>query len=126
MRILLDTHVLIWYLVGNTSLQPKHRQSILHPSNQVFVSAASLWEIAIKLSLGKLKTSGSLTELITQLDKQSIEILGISPGHVLQAAVLPFHHRDPFDRMLVAQTQVEFMHLISYDPSFASYGVRML
>jgi len=94
MRILLDTHVLIWYLEGNTLLQQKHRQHILNAANKVFVSAASLWEIAIKVSLGKLKTSGSLTEVITQLDKQSIDILTISPGHVLQVAVLPFHHRD--------------------------------
>jgi PIN domain nuclease of toxin-antitoxin system len=126
MRILLDTHVLIWFLEGNTSLQPKHRQVILNPSNQVFVSAVSLWEIAIKASLGKLRTSGSLTELIAQLEKQSIDILTISPGHVLQVSVLPFHHRDPFDRMLVAQAHVEFMSLISYDPSFGAYGIRLL
>ena len=126
MRILLDTHVLIWYLDGNIALEQKHRQLILNPANQIFVSAASLWEISIKVSLGKLKTSGSLTELIAQLDRQSIDILTISPGHVLQVAVLPFHHRDPFDRMLVAQAQVEFMSLISYDPSFGSYGIKLL
>ena len=126
MRILLDTHVLIWYLEGNTSLQPKHRQFILNPSNQVFVSTASLWEIAIKVSLGQLKTSGSLTEVIAQLERQSIKILTISPGHALQVSVLPFHHRDPFDRMLIAQAHVEFMSLISYDPSFRAYAVKLL
>ena len=126
MRILLDTHVLIWYLEANTCLQPKHRQFILNPSNQVFVSTASLWEIAIKVSLGQLKTSGSLTEVIAQLERQSINILTISPGHALQVSVLPFHHRDPFDRMLIAQAHVEFMSLISYDPSFRAYAVKLL
>ena len=126
MRILLDTHVLIWYLEGNPRLQQKHRQYILNAANEVYVSAASLWEIAVKVSVGKLKTSGSLTEVIGQLDKQSIDILTISPGHVLQVAVLPFHNRDPFDRMLVAQAQVEFMSVISYDPSFQPYGLKLL
>lgn len=126
MRILLDTHVLIWYLEGNTLLQQKHRQHILNSANDVFVSAASLWEIVIKVSLGKLKTSRSLSEVIVQLEKQSIDILTISPGHALQVAVLPFHHRDPFDRMLVAQAHVEFMSVISYDPSFEPYGLKLL
>ena len=125
MRILLDTHALIWYIDGDKSLKQNHRQLIVDSSNDIFVSVATIWELAVKASLGKLKTSGSLTELITQLDRQSIDLLPILPGHVLQVATLPFHHRDPFDRMLIAQAQVEFMSVISYDPSFERYAVKL-
>ncbi len=126
MRVLLDTHVLVWYLEGNTNLSRSQRELIVKPETEVFVSVASLWEIAIKTSIGKLKLTRSLTDVLQQLSSQSIELLHIAPGHVLQVASLPFHHRDPFDRMIIAQAKVEFLSIISNDLEFKSYGAKMI
>jgi PIN domain nuclease of toxin-antitoxin system len=126
MRVLLDTHVLVWYLEGNPSLSRSKRELIVKAETEVFVSIASLWEIAIKSSLGKLKLTRSLTDVLQQLSAQSIELLHIAPGHVLQVASLPFHHRDPFDRMIIAQAKVEFLTVVAVDPQFNSYGVKVI
>ncbi|MBX3290573.1 MAG: type II toxin-antitoxin system VapC family toxin [Acidobacteria bacterium] len=126
MRMLLDTHVLIWYLEGNESLSRRHRDLIVNADNEVFVSISSLWEVAIKTSIGKLTIAKPLTDIFKQLSVQSINILGIQPGHVLQVAALPFHHRDPFDRMIIAQSYVEFLPIITHDKTFADYGVKLL
>ncbi len=87
---------------------------------------ASLWAIAIKASIGKLTISCSLTEILKQLSSQSIDVLGVHPGHVLQVAMLPLHHRDPFDRMIIAQSKVEFLPVITNNKAFADYGVKLL
>lgn len=126
MRVLLDTHALIWYLEGNQNLASAHRQLIVRSETEVFVSIASLWEIAVKTSIGKLTISRSITEILKQLSTQSIDILGIQPGHVLQVATLPLHHRDPFDRMIIAQSKVEFLPVITSDKMFADYGIKLL
>lgn len=126
MRVLLDTRVLIWYLEGNQDLARPQRELIVRSETEVFVSLASLWEIAIKTSVGKLKLNRSLTDILQQLSAQSFEILPIAPGHVLQVASLPFHHRDPFDRMIIAQAKVEFLHVITTNEEFAAYGVKTI
>lgn len=126
MRVLLDTHALVWYLEGNPSLPRRQREIVVKSDTEVFVSIASLWEIAIKISIGRLNISRSMTEILKQLATQSIEILGIEPGHVLQVAKLPLHHRDPFDRMIIAQSKVEFLTIVTHDNVFAAYGVRLL
>lgn len=126
MRMLLDTHVLIWYLEGNPELSRTHRDLIVNADNAIYVSMASLWEVAVKISIGKLTIAKPLTDIFKQLSVQSINILGIQPGHVLQVAALPFHHRDPFDRMIIAQSYVEFLPIITHDKTFADYGVKLL
>ena len=126
MRILLDTHVLIWYLEGNQTLSKHRRAVIVDPNNEIFVSISSLWEIAIKTSIKKLKISRPLSEILKQLSVQSIEVLPIQPGHVLQVANLPLHHRDPFDRMIIAQAQVEYLQLFTEDAAFSDYGIKLL
>ncbi|MGQ0540286.1 MAG: type II toxin-antitoxin system VapC family toxin [Blastocatellia bacterium] len=126
MRVLLDTQILLWYLEGNQSLSRTHRDLIVFADNEVLVSIATLWEIAIKTSTGKLTISRSLTEILKQLSLQSIEILGVQPGHVLQVAKLAFHHRDPFDRMIIAQSKVEFLPVITHDKIFSDYGIKLL
>lgn len=126
MRILLDTHVLIWYLDGNQNLARPSRQLILDSNNAIFVSIASLWEIAIKTSVGKLKVSRSLADILPVLSAQSFEVLQIMPGHVLQVATLANHHRDPFDRMLIAQAQVEFLTVMTFDEIFGQYGIKVI
>lgn len=126
MRILIDTHVLIWYLEGNQNLQLSKRQKIVDPGNEIFVSSVSLWEIAIKVSINRLKISRPLTDIFQQMSLQSFDILQIQPGHILQVAALPFHHRDPFDRMIIAQAHVEFLPIMTHDPIFANYGIKLI
>lgn len=127
MKLLLDTHALIWFIMGDTRLPIPLRILIETVENQRFVSVASVWEIAIKMSLGKLNMGASFTALIPgQLMSNRIEILPISVAHLHKVAQLPFHHRDPFDRLLIAQSQVEHLPLLSRDPMFDGYGVQRL
>ena len=126
MRLLVDTHILLWFLEGNTSLSAAHRQIIAEPQNDVFVSIASLWETAIKISIGKLTLTASLADVIKQISAENIEILPILPAHVLQVSTLPFHHRDPFDRLIIAQAQIEKLSVITEDKYFADYKVKVL
>lgn len=126
MLLLLDTHILIWFLEGNKLLSKSRRQIISNPQNDVFVSIASLWETAIKISIGKLTLKQPLADVIKQIIVQDIEILPIMPEHTLQVSILPFHHRDPFDRLIIAQAQIENLMIISNDSNFGSYGVKLL
>lgn len=121
MRLLIDTHILIWFLEGNKLLSKPHRQIIISPNNDVFVSIASLWEIAIKISIGKLVLSKPLGDVFKQIKTENIEILAISPEYALQVSTLPFHHRDPFDRIIISQAIVEDMDFISADAVFDLY-----
>jgi PIN domain nuclease of toxin-antitoxin system len=125
MQILIDTQILIWFLEGNNLLSPNRRQIIISSQNKIFVSIASLWEIAIKISIGKLTLSKPLADVIKQISKENIEILNISPKHILQVSTLPLHHRDPFDRVIIVQSQVENLVLMTEDAEFAQYGVNL-
>jgi PIN domain nuclease of toxin-antitoxin system len=93
MQLLIDTHILIWFLEGNKSLSKPRRQIIANPQNDVFVSISSLWEIAIKISISKLTLAKPLADAIKQIAVEDIEILPILPEHTLQVSTLPFHHR---------------------------------
>jgi PIN domain nuclease of toxin-antitoxin system len=126
MQLLIDTHVLIWFLEGNKSLSKPHRQIISDSQNDVFVSIASLWEIAVKISLGKLTLAKPLADVIKQIAVENIEVLPILPKHTLQVSTLPFHHRDPFDRIIVAQSQVENLPIVTNDIEFSHYGIKLL
>lgn len=126
MRLLIDTHILIWFLEGNRSLSNSHQQIITDSQNEVLISIASLWEIAIKISIGKLTLSQPLEDVIKQVNAENIEILPISPEHTLQVSTMPFHHRDPFDRIIIAQCKVENLPIISNDTNFPTYGVKLL
>ncbi|HEX8265705.1 MAG TPA: type II toxin-antitoxin system VapC family toxin [Pyrinomonadaceae bacterium] len=126
MQLLIDTHVLIWFLEGNKSLSKPHRQIISDSQNDVLVSIASLWEIAVKISLGKLTLAKPLADVIKQIAVENIEVLPILPKHTLQVSTLPFHHRDPFDRIIVAQLQVENLPIVTNDIEFSHYGIKLL
>lgn len=127
MRFLLDTHTFIWFILDARQLSPTARKIIEDAQSDILVSTASLWEIAIKMSLGKLDMGAPFADLIPgQLVANQIEILPITVAHLHQVAQLPFHHRDPFDRLLIAQSQVEQMPLLSRDPTFTAYGVQRL
>ena len=126
MRLLVDTHILLWFLEGNNLLSAARRQIIAEPQNDVFVSIASLWDTAIQISIGKLTLTASLADVIKQISAENIEILPISPAHILQVSTLPFHHRDPFDRLIIAQAQIEKLSVITEDQNFADYKVKIL
>ena len=126
MKLLLDTHALLWFIGNDPQLSVTARESIENPAQEKFVSAASLWEIAVKLSLGKLKLPRAFGEVFPQqLEINGFESLPISCAHLNQLVLLPFHHRDPFDRLLVAQALADDMTLITRDPEFVKYPAKI-
>jgi PIN domain nuclease of toxin-antitoxin system len=127
MRVLLDTHVLIWLVEGDKNLSSVARSAIEDEDNSLYLSIASLWEITIKLSLGKLDLQLSVDEMVESfLIPGGIEILQIETSHLSILRDLPLHHRDPFDRLIIAQAQAENMTLISADGVFYQYGVDLV
>ena len=124
MRLLLDTHVVLWCLTDDPYLKSDARDLVRDPDNAVFVSAASVWEMAIKRALGRLEIY--LTKLSAALETMGFASLAISHQHALSVAQLPPYHNDPFDRMLVAQCLHEGMRLITHDAAVARYGTALL
>ena len=125
MRLLLDTHALLWWVDGGGKLSATQRRAIGRAGNQVFVSVASAWEMAIKASLGKLQLASPVGDYIARhLVANRFQLLNITLEHAARVEALPYHHRDPFDRLLVAQAKEENLTVISKDPLFARYGVR--
>ena len=122
MRVLLDSHVVRWWLEDNTALGPKTRQSIAD-ADEAFVSAVTPWELGIKRSLGKLSMPDGLVGVV-QAD--GFTLLDVTAGHAEAAPALPPIHRDPFDRMLVAQAHLEALVLITADKALAGYDVEQL
>jgi PIN domain nuclease of toxin-antitoxin system len=126
-RLLLDTHTLLWWLGNDPALPGSARRTIARHGNSVLVSAASAWEIAIKFNSGKLpNASDLLADFNGYMNRERFEVLSISSTHAVQAGLLPGPHRDPFDRMLIAQAQVENVPIVSNDVAFDSYGVRRI
>jgi len=126
MKLLLDTHILIWLLEGNQNLSPKVRQAIEDETNSLYISIVSLWEIAIKSSLGKLQLETPLEKIVSDFVLPTgIKILPIDIAHLLTLQKLPFHHRDPFDRLLISQAKSEALTLVSEDHVFRQYQVNI-
>ena len=127
MNLLIDTHVFLWFIMGSPHLTAEARALIEDEKNRKFISIASLWEIAIKSSIGKLTLSSPFDKLIPQqLSLNGFELLPIEIAHLAAVATLPFHHRDPFDRLLIAQSMVEKMPIVSIDSAFEAYNVNRL
>ena len=122
-RLLLDTHVLLWWLSNNDHLGPIARRVIGDSRNQVYVSAASAWEVSIKKALGKLTAPDDIDAIV---EARGFEKLPISIFHGDQAGALPDIHKDPFDRMLIAQAQSEGLVLVTSDEKISRYGVRTM
>lgn len=123
MRLLLDTHVLLWWLTAPEGLDEAARKAIEDPANVAFVSVASLWEMAIKASIGRLRLPAEIMELVT---RNGIKVLPVEAAHAWGVAALPAIHKDPFDRMLVAQAIHEGMTLITRDVAILAYPVASL
>lgn len=127
MRMLLDTHAFIWLLNGDSALSLAALAAISDGRNEKLLSIGSPWEITIKASLGKLTLGQTLQEFLTRIEQtRTIQPLAIRPAHLLQLAALPQHHRDPFDRLIVAQAMSENCILVSRDERLDVYGVQRL
>jgi len=127
MRLLLDTHTLLWWLADHEALSAAARRLIERPSNTLLVSAASAWEIGTKVRLGKLPGAEDLAaDFPNYMAREKFELLSISAEHGIRAGLLPGAHKDPFDRMLAAQCHAENVPLISSDTIFDSFHVRRM
>jgi PIN domain nuclease of toxin-antitoxin system len=124
MRFLLDTHVFLWFVLNDAQLSPKALQLIVEPTHDILISPASYWELAIKVSLGKYQIPGSFQVWMEQqIAANAFQILPITIAHAATVTTLPFHHRDPFDRLLIAQALTEKIAIVSADRVFNSYSV---
>lgn len=125
MNYLLDTHTFLWFINDDTSLSSTAKTLIEDPQNLIYLSVASIWEMAIKTSLGKLSIPSPFTSFIdNQLRENTIILLNIKTTHTGIVATLPFHHRDPFDRLIIAQSKAENFPIIGRDEIFDNYGVE--
>jgi PIN domain nuclease of toxin-antitoxin system len=126
-RLLLDTHTFLWFIGGDEHLPQVARDMIADIGNEVLLSVASLWEIAIKASLGKLTLGKPFEQLIPeQLILSQIEVLPIGLDDLSEVVKLPFHHRDPFDRLIIAQAVKKGLPIVCKDPEFANYPVQLI
>lgn len=121
MRVLLDTHALLWWLTDDPALGEKARAQIAEPENAILVSAASLWEIAVKQGIGKIEAD--IAEIEKSIADQGMVRIGIDADHLIELVSLPPLHRDPFDRMLIAQARAEDVPLMTADTQIAAYSV---
>ncbi len=127
MKVLFDTHTLLWHYLDDPKLSAVARATIRDPANQVFVSPASHWEVAIKLSTRKYRLHVPFLVFVQEaIVDNGFNIVAIDPLHSAELIALPFHHRDPFDRMIVAQAIVDKMDIISVDPILDKYPIRRI
>jgi PIN domain nuclease of toxin-antitoxin system len=127
MKILLDAHAFLWWITDDPKLSSRARETISDVDNELFLSAAIGWEITIKVQIGRLKLPEDPKDFIPeQLRINGIKSLPIQMNHVLHVSTLPSHHRDPFDRLLVAQAQLEGMPILSADPQIGKYKVEVI
>jgi PIN domain nuclease of toxin-antitoxin system len=127
MTALLDAHAFLWFIAGDPTLSNTARSVIEQQTQKRLLSVASLWEIAIKHSLGRLKLAASFNQIIpSQLNANGVGLLGIELEHLETLVTLPFHHRDPFDRLLIAQAMVERIPIVSVDAALDAYPVTRI
>jgi PIN domain nuclease of toxin-antitoxin system len=127
MKILLDSHAFLWFVLGDKRLSLPARLAIEDLNNQRLISIASLWEIAIKFSKGRMQFTEPFELLIPrELQQNRIEILGVELSHVERLVQMPFHHNDPFDRIIIAQSLVEHIPIVSTDIEFSQYSVQII
>lgn len=121
MKYLIDTQIFLWFISGSSELSGTAKEVLENRENEIFISIASLWEISIKTALGKLAINGLYETVIDDVIENEIEILPINFIHTVEQNKLPFHHKDPFGRIIVAQSIVEEMNLLSSDKIFDEY-----
>lgn len=127
MRLLLDTNALLWWFENSSRLRSEPRAAIEDPANHVFVSAASAWEIAVKVSIRKLPAPPNVAAWLPgQLESNGFVSLSVTLAHAVAVEMLPYHHRDPFDRLLIAQALAEQFTIVTGDAAFARYNVPLI
>ena len=124
-RYLADTHA-VWWSAYDPERLGQRAAKALAESSEVYVSVASIWEITIKVGLGKMQLRGSISGFVSELRAHDFQVLPMTADHAISVAELPLHHRDPFDRLLIAQARREKMTLLTCDSAFDAYGVRIL
>lgn len=124
MRLMLDTHVLLWWLQDNARLGPRARGFIADPANQIMISVATPWEISVKHRIGKMDNSGAA--VLDTLVEQGMTMIDLSPAHLRVLEAMPLHHRDPFDHLIIAQALAEQAIVVTDDAKFSEYGVRCI
>jgi PIN domain nuclease of toxin-antitoxin system len=125
MKILLDTHIFLWFLDEVEKLSEPALVAILEPKNEKYISIVSAWELAIKINLGKLTFEGGVAHFFTMIEENGFELLPVKKDHIKHLETLPLLHRDPFDRLLIASAMAEEMHLISSDSNILRYDIGM-
>ncbi len=127
MRLLLDTHIFIWWADQPERLSPAALSALEDEANELLLSVASVWEMQIKIQLGKLKLSLSLKELLkNQQETNDLTVSPVTLTHVLALDALPFHHKDPFDRLLLAQSIEEDLTIVTADSQFSAYPIKLV
>jgi PIN domain nuclease of toxin-antitoxin system len=126
MNLLLDTHAFIWFMDGSSTLPTKPKNSIINIKNDCDLSIASIWEIAIKVSIGNLNLTSDFSDIAFFLEENNIEILPIGFNHIQELLSLDWHHRDPFDRIIIAQGLTEDLTIITKDKHFSKYPCKLL
>ena len=126
MNNLIDTHAFIWFINGDSDLSDNAKKAIEHPDASNFISIASLWEIAIKISLGKLELKTSFCKIAEQIELNGFQILSITFEDTLLISDLPFHHRDPFDRIIIAQSITNRLAIITKDKLYDGYQANII
>ena len=126
MNLLLDTHAFIWFMEGSKALPKSSRQAIEDITNNCFISIASIWEIAIKSSLGNLKLRADFSQITDFLESNEIELLPIDFDHLQRLLTLKYYHRNPFDRIIIAQGLTENLTIVSKDENFPKYTSKLL
>ena len=126
MNYLLDTHIVLWFLLDDKKLSENVKQKIINSNNNKFISIASTWELAIKINLGKINFDGGISVFFEEINKIGFELLPISPEYITRLENLPLHHRDPFDRLIISTAIEENMVLITADSNMGLYDVSCL
>jgi len=126
MNLLFDTHAFLWFSEDNPSLSKKTKLIIENPENNCFISMASLWEMAIKISLKKLNIKLNFNQMLEEIYKHDFILLPIDFDHTVELTSMDFHHRDPFDRLIIAQSIVENLTIISIDKVFDKYNIKRI
>jgi len=124
MKYLIDTQIFLWFISGSPELSEKAKNILEDGENEIFISIVSLWEISIKTALGKLLINGAYETVIDDVTENEIDIMPINFIHTVEQNKLPFYHKDPFDRLIVAQALVEEMNLVSSDKIFDEYLIN--
>ena len=126
MKLLVDTHAFLWFMAGDARLSATARRALEEDEGEWWLSAASVWELSIKSSLSRLVLPAPASEYVAEKVRAGLRVLSVEWVHAAAVERLPFHHRDPFDRLLVAQAQIERLAIVTGDSAFGRYGVRVV